>query len=105
MKKHIYLFRHGQTQWNLLEKMQGHKDIPLDETGLMQAQELCKKIKKLNISTTKISLYSSDLKRALDTAKVVFPDIPIKIHKGLREIDVGDFEGEKRNKMVVGHLF
>ena len=39
----IYLFRHGQTEWNLLHKMQGHRDIPLNETGLKEAKNLNKK--------------------------------------------------------------
>jgi probable phosphoglycerate mutase len=38
----LVLWRHGQTEWNVLEKAQGHADIPLDATGRRQARRAAK---------------------------------------------------------------
>lgn len=89
----LYLIRHGQTDWNLEGKIQGSYDSELNETGIMQAKELSKKILEANIKFTKI--YSSQQNRALKTAMILSENtnvecIPVN---GLEEINLGDWEG------------
>lgn len=66
---HIYITRHGLTDWNLVPKVQGTTDIPLNEGGIKQAHALAEKIKNEKIQFDKI-LYSP-LKRAAETAKII----------------------------------
>ena len=66
---HIYIARHGLTDWNLIPKVQGMTDIPLNEGGLKQANALAQMIKDQNLHFDKI--LHSPLKRAAVTAKIV----------------------------------
>ncbi|WML34675.1 histidine phosphatase family protein [Clostridium sp. OS1-26] len=87
----IYLVRHGQTEWNLEKRMQGHKDSPLTNLGIIQAKGLHNRLLKENIDI----IYSSESKRAYDTAKIIKGDrnIQIAIKQQLREIHMGHWEG------------
>ncbi len=62
-----YFARHGQTDWNILRKVQGTTDIPLNENGILQAQNLCEYLKEKGISFEKI--YASYQLRARQTAQ------------------------------------
>ena len=64
---YIYLVRHGETDWNIKRRTQGVQNIPLTVNGLNQAEDLSKRLK--NEPITKI--YTSTLKRALNTAMVI----------------------------------
>lgn len=92
MKKTIYIFRHGETNYNAQRRLQGWIDIPLNECGINQAQMLAKNISDIHFDC----VYSSPLSRALDTAKIAFADRQIKIttDSGLREWNLGDFSGK-----------
>lgn len=87
----FFIFRHGETDWNLQKKFQGHTDIPLNATGISQAQLLAEKVKKLNLK----ALLCSDLSRAIKTAEIALAGkkIPFHIHSDLRETNLGDAEG------------
>ena len=61
----FYFFRHGQTDWNLEFRCQGHTDTDLNETGRKQAETLASFMKEIPLDV----IYSSDLKRALWTGK------------------------------------
>ena len=50
----ILLTRHGQTEWNVLHKVQGKADIELNEKGIQQAEELSKRIKQKSFYKTKL---------------------------------------------------
>ena len=63
----IILVRHGQTDWNLKKLMQGRTDIPLNETGRVQALEVKEKLKNERIDIC----FSSPLSRTLTTAKII----------------------------------
>ena len=66
-KFEIILIRHGETEWNVQGRLQGQKDSSLTAIGIAQANALAKRMKSENFS----HLYSSDLGRAMDTAKAV----------------------------------
>lgn len=89
----IYLARHGETDWNLKGLIQGHTDIPLNETGKQQAYELAVVIKDKGISINRI--YSSDMKRARKTAETVAKELSVEAYalKGIQEVNLGRWEG------------
>ncbi len=88
----IYLTRHGQTEWNLEKRLQGHGNSPLTEFGLNRAKELSDRIKDIDIDV----IYTSPIERAYKTACIVkgYKDIEVKIHEGLKEMNFGDYEGK-----------
>ncbi|GAP20385.1 histidine phosphatase family protein [Leptolinea tardivitalis] len=87
----IWLVRHGQTDWNLEGRLQGQLDVPLNETGLKQAQSLAETLRGKPFS----AIYSSDLMRARQTAEIIarVVNLPITFDKRLREISQGQVEG------------
>ena len=66
-------------------------DVPLNSTGEKQAKDLAHSLKEENIS----AIYSSDLQRAVHTARSIseYHSLEIQIDKRFREMDQGDFEG------------
>lgn len=90
----VILARHGETDWNRDGIWQGHGDPPLNELGRRQSAALAERLAGLQIE----ALYSSDLRRALETAEIVagakglvaVPD------PQLREMDVGSWTGLTR---------
>jgi 2,3-bisphosphoglycerate-dependent phosphoglycerate mutase len=87
----LYLFRHGETDWNREGRLQGSTDVPLNATGLAQAEALGKKLVGERIEC----VLSSDLLRAAMTARIVAEScgVPVFPEPGLRETQVGDAEG------------
>ena len=73
MKRNIYIFRHGETDYNVNKRMQGWLDVPLNKNGIAQAEMLYKKMSNIKMDC----VYSSPLSRALDTAKIVVPNTKI----------------------------
>lgn len=87
----IFLVRHGETEWNKSLRYQGHRDIPLSDVGRKQAEKIAARL-----STEKIdAAYSSDLSRALETAKAIasFHNLDINIVTELKETNFGRWEG------------
>lgn len=86
-----YLVRHGQTSWNETHQFQGWKDVELSNVGVNQAYKISTYFKDIHYD----HLYSSDLVRALKTAQIIQTkhESTMTITRGLRELDVGDFEG------------
>lgn len=87
----LLLLRHGRTEWNADGRFQGQADIPLDEHGRAQAVAAAEAL-----SATPIDhVWSSDLKRALATARQVADQRGLEVHtdRRLREIHVGSWEG------------
>jgi broad specificity phosphatase PhoE len=86
----FYFFRHGETVWNQQKRIQGHNDIPLNETGRRQAEELIPKLANVGMEW----IYASDLRRAGETAELAAPEgIGISYHPQLREYHLGEAEG------------
>ena len=87
----IYLVRHGETQGNIDDKAQGHLDVPLTETGRLQAKAVAERLSDIEFD----AVYSSDLQRAFDTAKAITahqPELQIQTRSQLREYHFGDYE-------------
>lgn len=90
----LYLMRHGQTDWNAEEKVQGWNDTPLNETGAEQARAAAGKLSGEKIET----IYASDFKRARKSADIIsgILDLPVHYTKRLREMNFGKAEGLKK---------
>lgn len=92
----ILLARHGETDWNRENRFQGHADPPLNETGRAQAVQLAEALGAESLT----AVYSSPLRRALETAKIVGAqhDVePVPVD-ALREVDVGSWQGLTRDE-------
>ncbi len=93
MKKHFYIFRHGQTIWNAEGRPQGQHPypVPLTMTGQEQACQLAEKLADKKIKR----LISSDLLRAKQTAEIVAEKLGLEIEfdPRLREVDYGRLNG------------
>lgn len=87
----ILLARHGETDWNLQRRVQGHSDTPLNETGRAQALALAETLEGAMLD----AVYSSDLARASDTAQVVADrlGLAVTVLPELRERHFGSWEG------------
>ena len=94
---HFYFVRHGQTVWNVENKICGATDIALTELGHQQAVDTGKKI--LEMKTDASEILSSHLVRALDTARHIsdITGIPIRIEPRLIEQNFGKYESTPRN--------
>ena len=88
----IILVRHGQTEWNVKNMLQGQTDIELNENGKNQTIETAQKLLNVNID----EIYVSPLKRTMDTAKEINKtrNLNMIIDKRLIERGFGDFEGK-----------
>lgn len=86
----LWLVRHGQTDWNVEGRYQGQADMPLNEVGQKQANDLARKIKEIDFD----AVYSSDLQRALTTAQILAGDKEVIVDRRLREIHQGEWEGQ-----------
>ncbi|AEM78724.1 MULTISPECIES: histidine phosphatase family protein [Thermoanaerobacter] len=91
MTTRLYIARHGQSEWNLHNKMQGVQDIDLTPTGLKQAELLASRLKNEKIDC----IYSSDLKRAYVTAQIIAKELGLEVQKipEFREMSFGIWEG------------
>lgn len=89
----IYIIRHGKTPWNVDRRLQGGTDIELNQDGIDLAMKTGEGLKGVDFDV----VYSSPLKRALETAKLIVGDrdIPIITDDRLREINFGSREGER----------
>lgn len=89
----LLLIRHGQTAWNAAQRIQGHRDLPLDAIGHWQADRLADVLAEQPLA----ALYSSDLLRASQTAAPVARRLGLSLQTdvGLRERAFGVFEGER----------
>jgi broad specificity phosphatase PhoE len=92
----ILLARHGQSDWNATRRWQGHADRPLTERGRAQASALAERLAHIDLD----AVYSSDLRRAADTARVVAEAQGLGLVQlpELREVDVGSWSGLTRDE-------
>jgi len=99
----IFLVRHGQTEWNLQNRFQGHKNSPLTTKGIEQALQVKKSLSQYEIHKA----YVSPLKRAKDTINIILNGRGIKIiqKNNLKEINLGPWEGKTRKEMKKSHPY
>jgi len=89
MSTKVILIRHGETDWSYQKRYCGFTDIGLNEKGRQQARRLHKRLTKEKVH----KIYSSNMKRTVQFAKIVFKDVSIKEMVYLREMNFGIFEG------------
>jgi broad specificity phosphatase PhoE len=88
---HLYLVRHGQTDWNVEGRWQGQADVPLNVRGRQQAAQVARALSKLGL----VAIYSSDLLRARETADTLaaLTGVEVQLDPRLREIHQGQWQG------------
>jgi broad specificity phosphatase PhoE len=92
----VYLARHGESDWNVERRWQGHADRPLTERGREQAARLAARLADVELD----AIYASDLRRAWETAEAVARSRGIEVVRlpELREVDVGSWCGLTRDE-------
>lgn len=95
----LFIVRHGKTEFNNENKMQGWSDSPLLESSISEAKALGEAFKAESITFDKV--YTSDLKRTVDTAKAILDglelDLEVNQNTNLREINFGSAETQDVN--------
>ena len=92
MKTAVYIVRHGQTAMNHAKLLQGRSDIPLNETGILQAEKAGEYFRREGIRFDYV--FSSPLVRAVQTAEAMSQDdCPVQTDERLLEMDYGPYEG------------
>lgn len=98
----LIVTRHGETDWNKIHKFAGSTDISLNGEGRKQAEKLALRLKDCNIET----IFSSPLRRALDTAQEIkkyHPAAELVVEDGLKEVNFGVFEGLTMDEVKERH--
>jgi broad specificity phosphatase PhoE len=99
MPTRLILIRHGSTDWNSEKRYSGFIDIGLNDKGKNEARSLYKRLKQEKIH----KVYTSDRKRAIQTAKIIFRKQEIETIPDLREIHFGCFEGLTHKEIIKKH--
>ena len=99
----IIVIRHGQTDWNVEEKLQGVTDIPLNSEGIRQAEIAREIINNIDFDM----IICSTLKRTIQTTKIISKDknVPIKYDERITERNYGILEGLKTDEINFDEYF
>lgn len=97
----FYVVRHGQTDWNVAMRWQGHTDIPLNEMGRAQARRLAVRLADIPFDRA----VSSDSSRAQETARLALGErtLELETHTDFREFNAGKFEGLTWDEIRTGY--
>jgi probable phosphoglycerate mutase len=98
MMTRLYIIRHGETEWNKVNRTQGcGNNLSLSSMGLVQARAVAKRFSDKKID----AIYSSDLKRAYETASEIsaIVRLPVIMKPGLKEMNFGCWEGLTSSKI------
>jgi probable phosphoglycerate mutase len=92
---HFWLIRHGETAWNAERRLQGWRDVPLNDVGVEQARRLGEHLRSGLFDHAVEVIVSSDLGRAYETARLAAGhfELPIASNPALRERSYGVYEG------------
>ena len=92
----LILIRHGETDWNAQQRIQGHLDVPLNRNGLSQADAIGQRFRSQSVD----KLVSSDLARAMQTAEPIAKACGLEIVEDarLRERHLGILQGKTREQ-------
>src|SRR5512136_1895223 len=87
----IYLVRHGQTAWNKSETFRGRVDVPLNETGLKEAELAAEYFRGKMVD----AIYTSPISRAMQTAERIADVLGLRVsqHPGITDMSFGIWEG------------
>ncbi|EMO89629.1 histidine phosphatase superfamily (branch 1) [Leptospira noguchii str. 1993005606] len=93
----IYVFRHGETDWNREGRLQGHLEVPINMRGKLQSKSLALVLKRLGIEV----LFGSDLKRAQETSQIISDELNLNpiLNSGFREVFLGEAQGKLINEV------
>ena len=93
----IILVRHGETDWNSGEIFRGQADVPLNKTGLKQAEKLGEYLSGEKISV----IYTSPLQRAVKTAEAIAArqGQEVTVTENLNDINCGEWQGKSVNEV------
>ena len=97
----IYTVRHGQTDLNVQKRMQGRHGLPLNATGIAQAERLADELKGVSFA----AVYSSPQERAVQTARIATQGAAVVTDERLPPFDVGSADGQvidQKMPLVVG---
>ena len=92
---YLYLIRHGITEGNLDGKYIGQTDLALCPQGEKQIQQLV----KAGVYPYVEKVYTSPLKRCVETAQIIYPDIQLSKVDEIAEMDFGQFEGKTQKEL------
>lgn len=97
----IFVVQHGETEATLTNEFEGFRDTPLTDRGRTQAKEVARRLNHNEFDL----LFSSPLKRALDTSKIIAQEVgtDIRIEEDLKEICYGSWEGKERSSISSTH--
>ena len=85
----LYMIRHGQTEMNSRHALQGQSDAPMNEAGIAQAREAAARLRGIAFD----HVFTSPLKRAIQTAEIAAPGVRPSVDARLIEMDYGPYEG------------
>jgi broad specificity phosphatase PhoE len=99
----VFLLRHGETAWNKLGRVMGRTQVPLGADGVQQIQKIAPLVATLELD----GIYTSPLRRAVQTAKLVAAGtkLPICKSEGLNEIAFGEWTGRHFDKLIDNELY
>ncbi len=94
----LFLLRHGETAWNEERRVMGRQEIPLNRRGILQAKRVARILPSLKID----AIYTSPLKRALETSHILAEGngVPIKVDRNLTEFAFGRWEGYRLEDLM-----
>jgi len=98
---HLFLIRHGETDWNVEGRYQGQADPPLNDRGLRQAHELGDKLASVNLDL----LYTSPLLRSEQTAEIISRKLAIPFYKDERLMEINQGKWQTRLRSEIEALY